>query len=151
MSFIVTNLGEEFETLSVWKPSAFTKPGTVEVGLYHDATDGISDPDDLGAITTEPSGASYSRQSVSIDSTDITISKDANGNWQALFKDITFDLSDSSQTVDGYFVVANFQASETGDSSAQDHLIFTGALDQEYNASNIGGTLTVQDAGRAAD
>lgn len=151
MSFIVTDLGEEFETRSVWKPGSFTKPGSVDMGLYLDATDGISDGDDLAQITTEPSGASYARQSISIDSADITISDNSNDNWQVTFADQTFDLSDSSQNIDGYFIVANFQAVDTGDGSANDHLIFTGALPQEFDGSQTGSSFTVTDSGRSAD
>ena len=151
MGFIVTDLGEEFETRSVWKPSSFTKPSSVTMGLYLDSTDSISDSDDLSAITTEPSGSAYARQSISLDSSDITIVDNTNGDWTVEFADQTFDLSDSSQNIDGYFIVANFLASDTGDSSANDHLILTGALDQEYDGSQTGSAFTVTDSGRSAD
>lgn len=126
MSFILTDLGEEYYAKFDVGASA------LDLGLYNDGTDAISDPDDLGAITTEPGGSAYARQSTAVTVTDLS------GDWGFdNDNEESFDTSDSSQTVDGYFFVANFQASDTGDSTAQDHLIATGALSQSRNLSDI--------------
>lgn len=126
MAYITTNLGEEF----------ITKNGldavTFDFGLYSDSTDTVTDTDDLAAITTEPTGAAYARQSDPLSAADIS------GDWGGdNDNQISFDTSDSSQTVDGVFMVANFQATETGDSSANDHLIATAALSQSRDLSQI--------------
>jgi hypothetical protein len=126
MAAILTDLGEEYVLETALNGVTLT------VGLYNDSTDAISDTDDLTAITTEPAGASYARQSDTFSLTD------SSGDWQ-LDNDtkLTFDTSDSSQTVDSYFIVANFQADDTGDGSATDHLICTGALPQSRDLSNV--------------
>jgi len=112
-------------------------PGTssVTIGLYNDGTDGLSDSSDVGSITTEPSGSAYSRQSASIGSN--FSAQDNSGNWEAIIDDVTFDTSDSSQSVDAYFVVVNFTSDDAGDSSASNHLLFTGSLDQTYDLGSV--------------
>jgi len=119
---ILTDLGEE----------QLAKRGieiTVSVGLYDDSTDGLGDTSDVGDITTEPGNSNYSRQSVTLSAADLS------GNWgvdnDASF---SFDFSDvvqgdaAAQDVDAAFVVHNFQAADTGDSAANDHLIATAGI-----------------------
>ncbi len=113
-------------------------PGTasVDVGLYNDATDGLSDSSDVSAISTEPSGGAYARQSASI-GTDFT-NQDNGGNWESIVADQTYDTSNSSQSVDSYFVVVNFDSQDAGDGgTASDHLLFTGSLDQTYDLGSV--------------
>lgn len=107
------------------------------IGLYDDAStgttgDAISDGDDLAAITTEPAGTSYARQTDTFSPADTGADSltESSTNDSAL----SFNVSDSSATVDSYFVVINFQASD--ETAASDHLVVTGALDAEYNLSN---------------
>jgi len=97
-------------------------------------------------LANEPTGTSYSRQTVSFGTTDFTVEDNANNNWQAVISDVTFDTSDSTEAVDAYFVIINFQANDKGDMSASDHLLFTGNLDQEYNLSGID-SFTLSGAG----
>lgn len=128
MGYILTDLGEEH----------FVKNGlkvSFDFGLYDDGTDAIVDTDDVGAITTEPSGSAYARQSVTISSTEV---QDLSGDW-GFQVTVTFDTSDSSQTsIDGTFGVVNFQAEDTGDASAQDHLHHTaGPFGTERDLSNV--------------
>jgi hypothetical protein len=118
----------------------------VDRGLFNDTVDGLNDSSDIGGISTEPSGAAYSRQSATFDSADFTVQDNANSNWEAIIADQTFDTSDSSQDIDAYFVVINFQASDTGDGSANDHLYFTGPLDQLYDLNSVD-QFTLQGAG----
>jgi len=100
---------------------------TFDVGLYN-TSDSLTDSDDLAAVTTEPSGSAYARQNQAFSAEDVS------GDWQVNNDStITFDTSDSSETVDGYIIVKNFQASDTGDSSATDHLVASGDLSQQFN------------------
>lgn len=124
--FILTDLGEEY----VMKNDAGASD--LESGLYNDSTDGIGDTDDVADITTEPGGAAYARQTTAVSVTDIS------GNW-GFDNDSQqqWDTSDSTQTVDGYFLIANFQAEDTGDGSPTDHLIATGALSQSRDLTDI--------------
>jgi hypothetical protein len=127
MAPILTDLGEE------WLIRNNLDGATVSVGLYNDATDSISDSDDLSEINTEPSDGNYSRISnVSVSASDIS------GDW-GIDNDnvVSFNVSLTTGTVDSYFFVANFQANDTGDSSPQDHLVLTGSLSQSYELSNV--------------
>lgn len=127
MSFILTDIGEEY----LMENNANGE--TVKVGLYNDSTDAITDTDNLSAITTEPTGSNYARQSSTV--TTKQISGDFGFDNDSK---LTFDTSDSTQTVDGAFVVINFQSDTVaGDTSASDNLVGTAALSQSRNLSDI--------------
>lgn len=145
MAKILVNIGEEF-IIKFCFTDEVSRPSSIDMGLYEDATDQISDTDDLSAITTEPTGASYSRQSVSFGNTEMSSNDNTNGDWEVQFVDQTFDTSDSTQSVDSYFIVINFQSEDTGDSASQDHLFLTGALSQTFDLSNLD-NLDVSDSG----
>lgn len=125
---------------------SITKPASIDVGLYNDSTDALTDTGDLADITTEPAGASYARQSATFGTADFTTS-DNSGDWEAIIADQTFDTSDSSQSVDSYFTVFAFDSDDTSDGgTTTDHLLFTGSLDQSYDLSNID-SFTLSGAG----
>lgn len=112
---------------------------TYDIGLYNDSTDSLSDTSDVGDITTEPAGSAYSRQSDA--ATDFTASL-SGGDVQIAGTTQTFDVSDSTQTVDSVFVVVNFTSDlVSSDGSATDHLFFTNALDQSYDLSQFDSTV----------
>lgn len=127
MAAILTDLGEE------WMIKNNLDTVSVDVGLYNDSTDSIADSDDLSAITTEPSDGNYVRQTG-----EAVSASDISGDW-GIDNDttVTFDVTNTTGTVDSYFFVANFQAQDTSDSSAQDHLVLTGSLSQSYDLSNV--------------
>lgn len=130
MSHILTDLGEEYVIKNGAIGSGFV------VGLYLDATDAISDTDDLSDITTEPAGASYAAQSAVMEADD-------DGDWHAQANAaIEFDTSDSSTSVDSYYIAKSFQAVDTSDGSPTLHLLYTGALSQTRDLSQID-TLTL--------
>jgi hypothetical protein len=127
MAAILTDLGEE------WMVKTNLDSESVDIGLYNDSTDSIGDSDDVGAITTEPSDGNYTRQ------TGETLSAaDISGDWGVDNDNtVSFDVTNTTGTVDSYFFVANFQADDTGDGSANDHLVVTGSLSQSYDLSNV--------------
>jgi hypothetical protein len=127
MAAILTDLGEE------WMITNDLDAASVDVGLYNDATDSIGDTDDLAALTSEPSDGNYTRQSG-----EAVSASDISGDW-GVDNDsvITFDVTNTTGTVDSYFFVANFQANDTADGSATDHLVLTGSLSQSYDLSNL--------------
>lgn len=138
---LITNVGEEY----FYENNANGE--TVKVGLYDDSTDALGEGATLTSITTEPSGASYSRQS------DTVTTRNASGSF-GIDNDnkISFDTSDSSQTVDAAFVVINFQSDTVaGDTAAADNLVAAGDLSQSRNLSDIdtfdisAGDLNIQD------
>jgi len=132
MPNFVTNIGEE------WYTEAAVDGATVTVGLYNDSTDSLGDSSVLGDISTEPTGAAYSRQSSAVTtgqiSTDFGFDTDS---------DLTFDVSDSDQTVDHAFFVVDFQSDGVaGDGSANDHLVAIAELSQSRDLSGLN-TLTI--------
>lgn len=126
MSYQLTNIGEE------WSLKTNLDGASVSILLYDDSTDNIGDTDDLSAITTEPSDGNYSRQSATL----TFAVKDSDGA-AVTSAQVSFDVTDTTGDVDSYGIVANFQSSTAGDSSAQDHLVATGALSQTYSLSNL--------------
>lgn len=72
-----------------------------ELGLYHDATDQLSDDSTLDDITTEPDNAEdYSRQTVS----GLNVST-ADGDAVAVAPEVIFNVSSNTEVVDTVFVV----------------------------------------------
>lgn len=108
---------------------------TFEVGLYNDSTDNLSDSAGYADITTEPSGGAYATQTQS----SVTIDQDGNADAQITLDAVTFNVSDSSNTVDSVYVRDN----ASGDLlfangiGSQDLSTKDGALE----VSNIGYTL----------
>ncbi len=129
---LITNVGEEY----LYEND--TDGATVITGLYEDASDSLTETDDISAVSTEPSGGSYNRQSASV-------STRFSGGEFGIDTDnqLLFDTADSSQDVDAAFIIVNFQSNTVaGDSSATDHLIAAGDLTQSRDLSSVD-TLTI--------
>ncbi len=125
MSRILTDLGEEYAVKNGLVGAGFV------IGLYNDGTDSIDDTEDLSDITTEPTGAAYDYQSAVMEADD-------DGDWHAQADaEISFDTSDSNETVDSYYIAISFQAVDTGDGAPTLHLIAIGALSQSRDLSQI--------------
>lgn len=151
MAFGLKDIGEEFMQKRSYKPSSDNSGTDLNVGLYLDSTDALTDSADIGDITTEPSGTGYSRQAVTLDTADITITTDSNTNVVADFKDLSFDVSDDTSNVDGYFVVASTQSDVIkSDTSQNTHLLATGSLPSEQDLNGVN-TLNVNDTGVVLD
>lgn len=130
----------------VFRVDTLTKPGSIDVGLFNDNTDALSDGSDVSSITTEPAGGAYARQSASLDSGDFT-NADSGGDWQTTITNQTFDTSDSNKDVDAYFIVVNFDSDDASDGGTPaDHLFWTGQLDQTYDLNSVD-SLTLSGAG----
>lgn len=138
--------GEQF-VLDYTFPGGVTKPTSLKVGLFDDSTDTLADSDDYGAITTEPTDGNYAQQTISFDGTGFSTAQPqgAGTAWQADSDvDIQFDVTNTTGSVDSYYVVVNYDAS--GDGTANDHLFWTGDLSQTYDLSN-NDTLTLNSGG----
>jgi hypothetical protein len=123
----LTNVGEEYVVENN------TNGATVKIALYNNSTDSLSESSTLGSITTEPTGGSYARQSSTV--TTLQIGSDFGFDNDS---QLSFDVSDSSQTVDHAAVIVNFQSDTVaGDGSANDNLIGYAALSQSRDLSQI--------------
>lgn len=127
MAQTLTDIGEE------WLVKSDLSTATVDVGLYNDSTDSLTDSDDVANITTEPGDGNYARQ------TDVSISaNNISGDWGVVTDGkVTFDLQNTTPEVDAYFFVVSFQSETAGDSNAQDHLVVAGGLSQTYDLNSV--------------
>lgn len=124
---LLTNNGEE------WMVETNVNGATVTVGLYDDSTDSLGETNDVADVTTEPTGSNYARQSSTV--TTGQFSGDFGFQNDSL---LSFDTSNSSQTVDNTFWIVNFQADTvSGDTSATDHIVALASLSQSRNLSDI--------------
>ena len=126
---LITNVGEE------WFYETNTDGATVECALYEDATNslGESAQDPGAAITTEPTGASYARQSS-------TVSTRNNAGAFGIDNDsqLTFDTSNSTQSVDAAAIIVNFQSDTVaGQAGANDNIVAAGDLSQTRDLSSV--------------
>jgi len=123
----LTDIGEEYVVENN------TNGATVTITTFNNSTDALSESSTLSSITTEPTGASYARQSSPV--TTLQIGGDFGFDNDS---QLSFDVSDSSQTVDHAAFIVNFQSDTVaGDASATDHLIGYAALSQSRDLSQI--------------
>lgn len=108
-----------------------------ELGLYHDATDLLSDDSTLADITTEPDNAEdYSRQTVS----GLNVSM-SGGDAQAVAPEVIFNVSSNTETVDAVFVV----------NTSTDELQFTSDLEDGERDLGPADRLVNNDTGLTLD
>ena len=137
MTVGLSRIGEEFLLDYVFTDGA-TRPASILIGLYNDSVDSLSEVNDLSDITTEPSGSTYSRQVASFPNDFINTFNGVSNNWEVVVESKVFDATDSSQIIDSYFMVINFDSNEASDGGVPtDHIFFTGNLDQTYDLSGI--------------
>jgi len=139
------DVGEEFKQKSIYRQDLISRAEIVEVLLYDDSTDNLSESSDVGDITTEPTDGNYARQTVSLDSSDISLSVDGSEDLQA-DGSVTFDTLDTGDTVDGYALVVEFQSDVVNSETESNPHILASATFGETNLSNFSDvTLNFQD------
>ena len=143
--------GEEFMQKQVFREDLLTNPGEITVGLHLDDSgeggDDLADGDNVGDVTTEPTGSNYNRQTASFESADFDPEENADGNWQVIVDDLTFDTDDSDEDIDSYFIVVDFNADSGVDG---DNLFWSGPLDQLYDLTHVD-EFVLQGAGLELD
>ena len=112
-------------------------PSSMDVGLFHDETDQLTNGAILDDITTEAEGESYSRGTATLGE-NFTASINSSENWEIDVDGIPFDGSNADGMIDSYFLIATFETDETEDFDDGPHLIWTGLLDREYDLSKMG-------------
>jgi len=123
-----SNYGEEWAHKNAFRQDLITRDTTVEVLLFDDGTDNTDDTSDVGDITTEPTDGNYTRQTFTLDSTDVTLSQDG-GDLRAETT-VTFDVDGTTGTVNASAVVVDFQSDVVNSETAQNpHLLYSATLD----------------------
>jgi len=128
--------GSEFVFKTQFRQDELTRPVTLEIGLYNDSQDALVKSDDISAITTEPTGSAYSPISVDFDTADISVASEQS-TWQSEVSELSFNVNDSTVSVDSYYVAVKFLSEEASDSSESTHLFWTERLDSSYDLSDI--------------
>lgn len=128
------------DTTEVTILSEYFDGRTLQMGLYNDSTDSLTDTDGVGAITTELTGTAYGRASVD-GSADVTVSS-VNGEAEVNVAAQLFDVIDDTANVDAFFLYDSTDGSffRGGiDTSA----LGTDYVDTEQNTSiKLGGVIT---------
>lgn len=138
--------GEEY-TAKV--EAGIISPATqITFGLYNDSDDNLSNTDDLSAINSEPTSGNYSRKTFDLSSSNFSAEKTSGDNWRYVFSNAAFDVENTTEEVDSYFAVIEFNGD--GDSSATPHLVFTGSLGGTENLADYF-TLNVDEMGRVQE
>jgi hypothetical protein len=123
-----SNLGEEWAQKLAFRSDLITRDLTIEVLLYDDSVDSLSDTSDVGAITTEPTTGNYTRQTFSLDSADVSLST-SGGDLRAQAT-VVFDVDGSTETVDSSAAIVSFQSDVVNAETSQNpHHIFSASLD----------------------
>lgn len=120
MPALTTDYGEKYWTRQDVRGATWT------FALYNQATDGLGEASDVGDITSEPTGASYARQTDTV--AFIAFADGTHGVDNDTT--ISFDTSDSSETVDHAAFIAD-------DINATARLIHIAPLNQSRNLSNF--------------
>lgn len=131
--------GEEWKQKVLYRQDLISsRDASVDVGLYNDASDNLSDSDDIGAIGSEPTTGNYSRQSIALDGSDVSLSVDGSGNLMAEGT-VTFDVTDTGETVDSFFVVVEFQSDVVNNESGENpHLL----ISAEFGTTDLSNYLS---------
>lgn len=118
--------GEEWKQKVLYRQDLINaRDVSVDVGLYNDSSDNLSQANDLSAIATEPTTGNYNRQTLSLDSGDISLSVDGGSDLKAEGT-VSFDVTDTGETVDGFFVVVTFQSDVVNaEAGENDHLLIS--------------------------
>jgi len=133
----LTVTGKQFVNESAFRTDLITRPGSIDILLLNDSTDSLSETSNVGDITTEPGSGNYTRQTVSLDSSDITVSEDGSNNYEVTIKNLTFDTENESQNVDGWGLVVDFDGTDSTGGNNGNNLIATGSLSQQYDLGQV--------------
>jgi hypothetical protein len=123
-----TDLGEEWAQKTTFRQDEITRDPTLTVVLFDDSVDQLDDTSDAGDVTTEPTTGAYSPETVTLDSTDIELSrKDGDLRAEAL---VGFDLSNTIDTIDATAALIEFTSDVVNqETSPNTHLIYSAPLE----------------------
>jgi len=124
----LSDYGEEWQQKSAWRQDLITRDTTLEVLLFDDATDSLSDSSDVADITTEPTDGNYARQTVNLDNADVSLS--ISGGDLRAEATVTFDVDGTTGSVDAAATVLDFKSDIVNSESSQNaHHIYSATLD----------------------
>jgi len=127
--------GEEWAWKTAYRQDLIVARDTeIEVLLYNDSTDGLTDPSDVDDVTSEPGGANggaqgnYTRRPLALDGADLSL-EIASGDARVTGT-VTFDVTDATGTVDARATVVDLQSDIVNSEGSQNpHLLDSAPLD----------------------
>lgn len=120
--------GEEWAQKNTYRQDQIGTRDNVDILLYNDSTDGLSDSDDIGAITTEPTSGNYTRQTETLDTSAFSITP--TGGDIRVTVSTSFDVTNTTETVDALAVVVDLQSDVVNSEGSQNpHLVLSGLFD----------------------
>lgn len=131
-----TDYGEELAQKNQWRQDTLgTRDTTAEALLYDDSTDSLSDSSDIGDVTTEPSDGNYTRQTLNLDGSDLSLSQ--SGGDLRVTGTVTFDVTNTTGSIDAWGIVLSFQSDIVNSEGSQNpHLISTATLGSTRDLTN---------------
>lgn len=112
-----------------------TRDTAIDVLLYNDASDALDDTSDVGDITTEPNDGNYTRQTLSLDSSDLRVK--VVGGEVRVAGDVTFDVANTTGTVDAWAAVVEFKSDIVDSETSQNpHLLASSPMAKSLDLGN---------------
>jgi len=116
--------GEEWAQKSTYRQDQISTRDNVDILLYNDNTDSLSDSDDIGAITSEPTSGNYTRQTETLDTSAFSITQ--TGGDIRVTVSTSFDVTNTTETVDALAVVVDLQSDVVNaEGSQNEHLVIS--------------------------
>jgi len=123
-----SNLGEEWAQKNAFDRRNLDRNTSVRVLLYDDDVDELDDTSDVGDITTEPTDGNYERKSIDLDSDDFSLTIE--DGLLRVEGEVTFDVADTTGTINATAVVSDFQSTVVNDETeAEEHLLYSSTID----------------------
>jgi len=115
--------GEEWAQKSAFRQDTIsTRDTEIEILLFNDATDSLSDSSDIGDISSEPTSGNYTRQNVTLDTSEWTLSVQS-GDLRVQGTP-QFDTTNTTETVDAWAAVVDLQSDVVNSEGSQNpHLL----------------------------
>jgi len=116
--------GEEWAQKTTYRQDNIVTRDNVDILLYDDSTDALTDSDDIGAITTEPTTGNYTRQTETLDTSAFSLS--VSGGDLRVTLNTSFDVTNTTETVDALAVVVDLQSDIVNAEGTQnEHLVIS--------------------------
>ena len=120
--------GAEWAHKFAFRQDTITRDDTIEVLLYDDSTDELTDSSDVGDITTEPDDGDYARQTFTLDDPDVDLSF-VDGQLRAEAT-VVFNVTDTTGEVDATQTIVDFQSDiVNSETEANPHFLYSATLD----------------------
>jgi hypothetical protein len=137
--------GEEWKQKTAYRQDLIsTRDADIEVLLYDDATDALTDASDVGDVTTEPTDGNYTRKTLTLDGANLTLEV-ASGDVRVTGT-VTFDVTDTTGTVDAWATVVSLQSDVVNsEGSLNPHLLASASFGSTdlSNYSSVDVTVSI--------